>query len=916
MQPAGGGAALEPNPEVQRPTLPLSTPPPKADGGVAATPDRALLTPGSVVEQYEIVRELGRGGMSRVFLARDVRLARPCAIKLLLEHTGAGAGRFLAEARATALCRHENIVTIYEVDEFHGCPYMVLEYLEGQTLRAWMLERASHEPVRPSLAIELVVPVVRALACAHAMGIVHQDLKPENIFLTEAGPIKVLDFGIAKRIGIADSGSIRLGSLVGTLQYMSPEQWLGLEIDPRADLWALGIILHELVTGTHPLEPAAMPQLLEVQDLAIPMPSVFERRSDVGPLGAVIDRCLKKQAAERIGSAAELLAELEAIAAGREEAGPTLSPAPTLTPAPVAASSPAPAPSPAPVSSPPRRHRRTVALAAVGVGAAAVLAVVAGRAFDRGAIRGVRSAGIAITGVPLPASRYPEAIAAYAAALHDLRDSNAAIAEDQLRRAISLDPMLAAAHLRLAILLAYTAGWTPEARKSYALAVQWRAALSPRDLEILTAFEPLLNRDPSELPRFNAQLTELARRRSDDAEILALLAYFGIEGPEVQLRAARRAVEIDPGYADAWQAIGKHLFTLRRSDEALSAFDACLAASPAAVDCLGERARVYAAQGRCDAVEADLRNAFASNPQSRFWRDLRASSLMALGKPVEAAIEVLTWKWAGQPESLRELVELDDRARLDLLRGHFEAARASAAALQARARHHADADQHARYAGLLIDLAVEADRLDDAARVADDYLRLRDARIGSGSIVDDLAMFTTLRDAGRLSAADFEARRAEWLIRHRDLAGSLRNEIWLAAWARPATTPEAAAAALAAAPAADLPSLVQGVADHAVLGTLLLRAGRAAEAVRFLERAALGCDGFLAPTAHVRAAVRLGQARELTGDRAGACAAYQGVLDRWGAGASPSATARDARLRATALGCAPAARGERRPDRH
>jgi len=323
----GGPPELDPNPEAwERSTAPVSGPSPQRAGVI---PSAALsLEPGSFIEQYEIIRELGKGGMGRVFLARDTRLARLCAIKVLLAHTGEHAARFLAEARATARCKHESIVIIHEVDETHGYPYMVLEYLEGRTLRAWMTERERGALVPPRLAAEIVIPVVRALVCAHEMGIVHRDLKPENIVLTDLGQVKVLDFGIAKRFELgepagasADAPEIRAegslqtgeGSFVGTPQYMSPEQWLGLDIDPQSDLWAAGIILHELVTGSHPLATTSSSQLVEVQRLDVPMPSVQERYPGTGALGAVIDRCLKKHKSERMGSAKELLGELESL---------------------------------------------------------------------------------------------------------------------------------------------------------------------------------------------------------------------------------------------------------------------------------------------------------------------------------------------------------------------------------------------------------------------------------------------------------------------------------------------------------------------------------------------------------------------------------------------------------------------------
>ncbi|HEU4405637.1 MAG TPA: protein kinase [Polyangiaceae bacterium] len=323
-----------------RPSAAPGAAPPKA----AAPPDRPSGPAGSTVKHYEILRPLGRGGMATVFLARDTRLGRLVAIKVLLKHSDEGAARFLAEARATARCKHENIVVLYEADEIDGQPYMVLEYLEGRTLRDWLAQRerpsafapfsfddATTEQVPPALAVELMLPVVRALACAHASGIVHRDLKPANIFLTDAGPIKVLDFGIAKRLDASEISAItagerrgaepealtRQGALLGTLPYMAPEQWRDEGVDPRTDLWAVGILLFRLVAGAHPLAPISVHRLAQVGSLTLPMPSVRDRRPDVGPLGAIIDRCLKKRRDERFGSADELLAALEPLLPGR-----------------------------------------------------------------------------------------------------------------------------------------------------------------------------------------------------------------------------------------------------------------------------------------------------------------------------------------------------------------------------------------------------------------------------------------------------------------------------------------------------------------------------------------------------------------------------------------------------------------------
>jgi serine/threonine protein kinase len=211
-----------------------------------------VLAAGTQVRQYQIIRELGRGGMGTVFLARDTRLGRRVAMKFLSTDRPEIAGRFLHEARATARCNHENIVVIHEVDTFGRLPYMVLEYLEGRTLAQVMADGA----LSAGYAAQLIVPVVRALARAHEDGIIHRDLKPENIFVTSTGTIKVLDFGIAKVFAERgdeprDPEAIEVAAgyqslPAGTLPYMAPEQLL-MDVDSRTDLWAVGIILHEML---------------------------------------------------------------------------------------------------------------------------------------------------------------------------------------------------------------------------------------------------------------------------------------------------------------------------------------------------------------------------------------------------------------------------------------------------------------------------------------------------------------------------------------------------------------------------------------------------------------------------------------------------------------------------------------------
>jgi len=216
---------------------------------------------------------------------------------------------------------------IHEIGAHRGHPYMVLEYLEGQTLRQWLNDRAAAAggPARvpPARAVELMLPVVRALAYAHDQGIVHRDLKPENVMLTTAGVIKVLDFGIARLVegapgfGGEPAASAANSTLAGTLPYMAPEQVTLAAIDHRVDVWAAGIMLFELVAGAHPVLATTMPLIAAIGDEDSPMPSASERVPELGQLGPIIDRCLIKQPAHRTASARVLLAELEALAPGR-----------------------------------------------------------------------------------------------------------------------------------------------------------------------------------------------------------------------------------------------------------------------------------------------------------------------------------------------------------------------------------------------------------------------------------------------------------------------------------------------------------------------------------------------------------------------------------------------------------------------
>jgi serine/threonine protein kinase len=302
----------------------------------------AMPHPGVRINQYEMIKMIGEGGMGTVFLARDLRLGRRVAIKFLQSNQEELTQRFLVEARTTARCQHDNIVVIYEVGEHNGAPYIVLEFLNGKPLTE-LTQNGQKLPY--ARAVEIMVSILRALQCAHEHGIVHRDLKPDNIFMMESGTVKVLDFGIAKVLqaqqGLpADpkvSGGIRMpsplelatgtntsltrvGTIMGTLKYMSPEQWgIGIEIDHLTDIWAVGVLLHRMICGRHPLHPLDGNQLVVTAMLELPMPSMQEAAPPDVPreLIQIVDRCLLKLKEQRWQSAEELLRALEPFLPGR-----------------------------------------------------------------------------------------------------------------------------------------------------------------------------------------------------------------------------------------------------------------------------------------------------------------------------------------------------------------------------------------------------------------------------------------------------------------------------------------------------------------------------------------------------------------------------------------------------------------------
>src|SRR5215475_2281794 len=264
-------------------------------------------------KRYVIKRKLGSGGMADVYLAEDQELGRRVALKLLNERHAADeqfVERFRREAQSAAGLSHPNIVSIFDRGQAEGTYYIAMEYLDGRTLKE-LLVRNGPTPI--PIAIDYTRQILSAIAFAHRNGIVHRDIKPHNIVVRKDGRLKVTDFGIARS---GASQMTEAGSIVGTAQYLSPEQARGKPVDQRSDLYSLGIVLYEMLTGRVPFTGDAAVEIAMKHLDTIPDPPSKLRPEISHDLDAVVMRALAKDPAERYASAEEMDADLARVARG------------------------------------------------------------------------------------------------------------------------------------------------------------------------------------------------------------------------------------------------------------------------------------------------------------------------------------------------------------------------------------------------------------------------------------------------------------------------------------------------------------------------------------------------------------------------------------------------------------------------
>jgi len=297
------------------------------------------LADGTRLGPYEIVAPLGSGGMGEVYRARDARLGRDVAIKVLPESTSGdpdALARFEQEAKAVAALSHPNILSIFDFGSHAGSAYAVMELLEGRPLRHVLDSGA----LPPRQTIDYALQIATGLRAAHEKGIVHRDLKPENIFVTRDGHLKILDFGLAKRTerkSVPDVSSLPTqtsrtvpGTVLGTVDYMSPEQVRGEPVDHRSDLFAFGAVLYEMLTGQKAFHRATPAETMAAVLMADPPEPAAARGAVPQALARIVHHCLEKNAEQRFQSARDLVFNLQPLASGHHDSAQPVEALPTV----------------------------------------------------------------------------------------------------------------------------------------------------------------------------------------------------------------------------------------------------------------------------------------------------------------------------------------------------------------------------------------------------------------------------------------------------------------------------------------------------------------------------------------------------------------------------------------------------------
>lgn len=895
-----------------------------------------MLKPGDLVGPYEIRGFLGQGGMGQVYKAFDPRLERTVALKVIVvperasrndseRLAGEFSGRLLREARAVASLSHPNVVGIYDVGESGDRLYLAMEYVVGTTLRAL----ATSTEISAGRKLRWLVDVARALEVAHRAGLVHRDVKPENVMIREDGAVKVLDFGIARRTmpNAEDQQKVDTvtggGAITGTPVYMAPEQIKGRDVDARCDQFAWGVMAYELLAGERPWSDNGDVLQLVAKVLTDPPPPLRKQAKDVpGAVEETIVRALAKEPDARFPSMADVADAIEPFATqttggdrvritprASESDDPSAFAATTRVPTSVSVAPPiAESAQPQRTTEPKlakahkrRRSRRKLRQLALPLALLAALATV---------VVLVRKSTVAVNAGPdasRPLSTVPEAESAYKEAMQQWHDGATGKSRTTLRHAIELDPTFAAAHLQLAI---QTVQDNPsDAQASFQSAFEHRHMLLPRDSALLEACEPYVRPRP-DLDEWETRLTAAVFQFPRDAELQFFLgrARERQGADEAAKTAYEAAVRLDSAFVPALAALANAERNLGHVQEALSATERCIKQSPVAATCLETRYRLLSDLGDCHRAREEASQWRTLEPTSAAASSTFARALFADGAPRPSVEEALARAWSLFPPLKRASSEQWDRMYLAIVDGDLARADQLARDFEAQLPPSADQYDHAMPARVRINVLYEADELEAAVKVAHQFLDKMDAWAAYPFSPDaSIAFYEPLYRAGEIKKPELDRQRARWTERERErLAGGDRSSraawgIW-SIWGGFAETKEEALEAIGRMPQVPLPvGSRRAVSLDFAVGKVYALVGRADLALPSLVRVTSTCSSLEDAMLVARARYYLGMAHEAKNEKQDAREAYQRVLAAWPKG-TRSRTTRWAAQRLEALG--------------